>query len=250
MTLNLSPPLPKEVYRPTSLSKLPHSLYRLILAALSNLPNLFVVLLPYIVVLSAFIVFVVKNGGVAVGDKQNHVLALHLPQSLYFCFTAASLSAFWSLSAVGTQLNRYYREGFGGVFSVALASCMFVSACAAAAILVYKGTIVHPFLLADNRHFTFYIQRKLLDALRGLGKYIAVAFYVVSMWILGCQLSDETRSAACSKLRQLLLAGATAAVLTPSPLLEFRYFLTPFLIVYVHWIADASGPSAGSSSGW
>ena len=36
-----------------------------------------------------------------------------------------------------------------------------VCACAAAVVCVQRFSLVHPYLLADNRHYTFYLWRKL-----------------------------------------------------------------------------------------
>ena len=47
----------------------------------------------YLPVFIAALAFVGWNGGIVLGDKANHVPALHLPQALYFVAFAAAFAA-------------------------------------------------------------------------------------------------------------------------------------------------------------
>ena len=93
---------------------------------------------------------------------------------------------------------------------------------------VRYGTIVHPFLLADNRHYTFYVWRRIINA-RLWTRYALVPVYVFSgmsfvrilskkqsgLWILGWLL-------------------ATCLTLVPSPLIEPRYLIMPYLMMRLY----------------
>jgi len=94
----------------------------------------------------------------------------------------------------------------------------------------------HKFLLSDNRHYTFYIW-KLLFRRDPLLRYAYVPVYWFSGWRLWQALVSRQKDV-------LWCAGyvlATALVLVPSPLLEFRYFIVPYLLLRVH-LRPSSSP--------
>ncbi|KAG0232022.1 glucosyltransferase [Actinomortierella wolfii] len=89
---------------------------------------------------------------------------------------------------------------------------------------VYSFTYVHPFLLADNRHYTFYITRILL--LRSwVVRYLAVPFYMMAAWLMWQSLAAKRTILWC-----IIYVVATALTLVPTPLVEFRYFIVPYLV--------------------
>ena len=109
----------------------------------------------------------------------------------------------------------------------------------AVAALCYWGQLAHPYLLADNRHYAFYLHRRLLSCapLRPL--------LAAGCGVGGVCLFQELR--ACRggvwALGYLL---AAALVLLPTPLLEPRYFSLPLLVAALH--APPTAPSASASS--
>lgn len=122
-----------------------------------------------------------------------------------------------------------------------------------------SNRVVHPFLLADNRHYTFYLWR-LMSRHNWAILYALIPFYMAAAWCCWQALGnafppskEATTSARCRQFRPLhlrlpffafthLLATeqtilwiviysvATALTLIPSPLLEFRYFIVPYLV--------------------
>ena len=92
------------------------------------------------------------NGGVVVGDKTNHAPAVHTAQLLYLTVLA---SAPFIMGDLTVRLGATLRSAWGAARSAPL--------LAAAALLLpvalARGTHCHPFLLADNRHVTFYAWR-------------------------------------------------------------------------------------------
>lgn len=170
----------------------------------------------------AFGTFLIWNGSIVLGDKSNHQAGLHAMQLPYLALFI-SFFAWPYLFALG-----------GGIFGPARCAVQAVSSrsrfIALAAIVVCTtvavrwGTVFHPFLLADNRHYAFYFRRRLLAF--PLTRYVLVPFYALSMLIWGSALA-RTRS-----LPWILgLVGCSALVLVPSPLLEPRYFVVPYLIL-------------------
>ncbi|KAF9158039.1 hypothetical protein DFQ26_008036 [Actinomortierella ambigua] len=89
---------------------------------------------------------------------------------------------------------------------------------------IVLGEFVHPFLLADNRHYTFYITRILL--LRSwITRYIAVPLYMLAAWLMWQALAVKQTVLWC-----IIYIVATTLTLVPTPLVEFRYFIVPYLV--------------------
>ncbi|KAL4856318.1 Dol-P-Glc:Glc(2)Man(9)GlcNAc(2)-PP-Dol alpha-1 [Chlorella vulgaris] len=181
---------------------------------------------PLAAVVTAFAAFVVVNGGVVVGDKAHHVPVRHLAQPLYFLLycTAWLAPVFWSpqaLMAAAQEIAATARR------QPARSAATAAAAAAAASGAVARGTLAHPFLLADNRHYTFYIWRRLIDR-SPWSRYALIPAYLYAGWAVQRRLAHR------DPLWLLGLAGATCLVLVPAHLLEFRYFSTPFYLVFLH----------------
>ena len=54
-------------------------------ATFYQLPALVSALWPHLLVVVGFVVFVIINGSIVVGDKTHHQASLHLPQLYYYC---------------------------------------------------------------------------------------------------------------------------------------------------------------------
>ncbi|CAK5047925.1 unnamed protein product [Meloidogyne enterolobii] len=84
-------------------------------------------------------------------------------------------------------------------------------------------TLAHPYLLADNRHFTFYIWQRFFQR-HWIAKYLAIPFYNFSA-IFMFKMTSEIPN----KLKAFYLVF-TSLCLIPAFLLEFRYFIIPFAL--------------------
>ncbi|KAF9427782.1 glucosyltransferase [Podila epigama] len=107
--------------------------------------------------------------------------------------------------------------------SVELSTFFTLLSIAIVVLCIQKFTIAHPFLLADNRHYTFYLWR-LINRVPRMRFALAPA-YVTAAWCCWQALATEQ-----SILWVVIYITATALTLIPSPLIEFRYFITPYLI--------------------
>ncbi|KAH7031678.1 DIE2/ALG10 family-domain-containing protein [Microdochium trichocladiopsis] len=156
---------------------------------------------PHITVLSAFVGFVVWNGGVVLGDKSNHVATLHLAQMLYiwplFVFFSAPLVLLPVLQLVQhawaslTEQNRHSKpttkpsQTMTASFAtsqLAQGVIVLTAALGVAAGVVHFSTIIHPFTLADNRHYMFYVFR--YSILRAWWvRFALVPVYVACAWL-------------------------------------------------------------------
>lgn len=101
-----------------------------------------------------------------------------------------------------------------------------ILACIFFVIIIHENTIVHPYMLADNRHYFFYIWNKFYGRF-WWARYIVVPFYLISIVIL--HLSISMRSAGF----QLIFISCTIANIMFQQLIEIRYFILPFLIIRI-----------------
>lgn len=148
----------------------------LVLSLLYNLfpsiPHLLLVLWPQLVLLVSFTAFVVYNNGVVLGDKSNHVASLHLAQLLYLW----PFIIFFSWPVLLPHLARprnllRKRPRWITIFTAGLlATC-----------IVHFNTVIHKFLLADNRHYTFYVFKAIRT--RPWTFYAAVPVYLLCAWL-------------------------------------------------------------------
>lgn len=162
---------------------------------------------------------------------------------------------------------------------------VFVPITAVMLVIVHYNTIVHPFTLADNRHYMFYVFRLLLR--HPLIKYASVPVYALCAWAAITALGGlfegpkssrppPTRTEIKHNLQYrlpppppnlapgnrvsfvLVWLLATSLSLITAPLVEPRYFIIPWLIWRLHvpssssespdWGAEAQHPDGHSSS--
>lgn len=157
-----------------------------------------------------------NNGNIALGDADAHRPSLHLAQIGYagsfMCLSLAPLhlSAIFEQSTSNgmTWLNRLLRTILLQILCV---------------LCVHYGTFAHPYLLADNRHFTFYLYRRVIKRLGDAGSTLhALAWEFV------------LQSLSLSTFSTLVFFATTAASVVPSPLLEPRYYLPASLLALQH----------------
>lgn len=193
--------------------KEPRSRAILFLANPDCLMRAVAVFLPYTIPLAGFGAFVKINGGVALGDRANHTFTLHLAQLGYF-FAFAAVFGWPSLCslALRMRITRIHMLAF-----VVLTACgMFC---------VYYGTVVHPFVLADNRHYFFYVWRRIIDV-HPYSRFALVPIYAASATVFILALSRVR-----SPMWAFGFVLATALALVPAPLVEPRYMLVPYMLM-------------------
>jgi alpha-1,2-glucosyltransferase len=180
----------------------------------------FNITLPFGAVGVGFIAFLTINGGITMGDKSNHEMRVNIPQLLYFSLFLLFFS--WPLWMSPRMVSRYLRWNFGSPHRAVLYFCSL----ALIASIVQEFTVVHPFILADNRHYTFYLWRRLIMPTgHPLAKFLLVPIYHLGLWIL------VTSIGLTNSLPVFLAYFATLALtLVPSPLLEPRYYILPYIV--------------------
>ncbi|ETV98407.1 hypothetical protein H310_08574 [Aphanomyces invadans] len=197
------------------------TLLAFVVVLLKNSRRLFTLFWPHLSILVAFGIFLVYNGSITVGDKANHVATFHFGQILYFSVVCASGLGLACLDP--QNVGRFFktlghRQSVGWAF---LVGAIFLG-------LIFCFSDVHPFMLADNRHFTFYIWKRFFLK-HPLMKLVPAPLYAYCLWLLWQNLR-----AATSPLRATVFFVATALVLIPTPLVEPRYYIVPFVLYHVN----------------
>ena len=206
------------------LKTLPHKLFRddfwgkkLIYSDIMKVLDMSIIQ-PYFVVITTFFFFVCINNGIVVGDRSNHQAALHVVQIFYFwtfvCFFTYS-SFLFSPKKLKNLLN-FASANFKLIVAIFLPFALFI---------VSNFTYEHPFLLADNRHYTFYLWSRLF-------KRYEMARYLVTPVYLACAYLFYRNLTLTGKSLGWLIAFTVCIFigLVPQKLIEFRYFIIPFYI--------------------
>lgn len=177
------------------------------------LSDLYVIIQQMSILLS-FAIFLYVNGSIVIGDKKAHEATIHVPQLFYFLL----FYGVFGLSYVLAKFISTLKLIFSNKVNVILLSIIF-------AIIVHYNTIVHPYLLADNRHYTFYIWN------RWFGKYDFAVYATIPIYIfLLFSLYDNLKDHNCiSFLLPYCICVFLALAL--QKLVEIRYFLVPYIIL-------------------
>ncbi|CAL8318724.1 unnamed protein product [Lota lota] len=173
---------------------------------------------PYAAAGAGFLAFVALNGGIVAGDRASHEACLNAPQLFYFLSFALCFS-------LPTTLCRHRLLRF--LQALRRKPLLFLLLAAAGLLLVWNFTRVHKYLLADNRHYTFYVWQRLFQR-HALARYLLVPAYVFAGW----HFLDSLRSRSLFWTLAFLVCVLGATV--PQKLLEFRYFIVPYLMYRLH----------------
>ncbi|KAI9839314.1 MAG: hypothetical protein M1819_003309 [Sarea resinae] len=158
-------------------------------AAAANFRPVLIALIPYFALLDLFAGFVLWNGGVVLGkksgDKSNHIATLHLPQLLYLFpymtfFSLPLLLPFFLTLIPQSLIPSTLAHHLSLPTPPRPRPSTFLLFVALALPTIALNTIIHPFTLADNRHYVFYVFRILRrwPVLR----YAAAPVYFVCAW--------------------------------------------------------------------
>ena len=89
--------------------------------------------------------------------------------------------------------------------------------------IIKSYTIAHPYLLADNRHYTFYIWRKIITRTELSPIFLAPIYVFAGFSVLFSLRRTEL-------VFKLAFPVCVVINLLPQYLLEFRYFVIPFIL--------------------
>nr|XP_057933076.1 dol-P-Glc:Glc(2)Man(9)GlcNAc(2)-PP-Dol alpha-1,2-glucosyltransferase [Doryrhamphus excisus] len=188
------------------------------LTSRSHVKAVLLVAWPYVLVGVAFLCFVWLNDGIVVGDRTSHEACLNVPQLFYFL----AFSLFFSL-----PVSLCYQRVLRFLQALKRQPLFFLISAVISLLLVWKFTAVHKYLLADNRHFTFYVWKRLFQK-HELVRFLLIPAYVFAGW----NFLDSLKSR--SLFWSLAFLACLLAATVPQKLLEFRYFIVPYLMYRLH----------------
>ncbi|GKA11101.1 ty3-gypsy retrotransposon protein, partial [Tanacetum coccineum] len=147
---------------------------------------------PFFALLVAFVAFIVWNGSIVLGAKEAHAVSPHFAQLLYYALVSCCFMApmHFSTSQASNLARAFWKNRLLSCFLWFLV--MIVSF-----LLVHYFSIAHPYLLADNRHYPFYLWRKIINA-HWSTKYLLVPLYVYS-WTSILTMLGQYATSQCEK---------------------------------------------------
>ncbi|KAG2155488.1 glycosyltransferase family 59 protein [Suillus clintonianus] len=212
------------LHDPPAMGAGPSDFLRSIMSAPKVLLELLPPFAPYAVVLALFAGFVIWNGGIVLGDKSNHVPSFHVPQLYYFIAFATMIGWPAVLCGEGGPV-KVAAEVISRMFGSKRRTLLTVITSIFMGITIQRFTIHHPFLLSDNRHYTFYIWRRVF-MLHAAVPYLFIPGYQACAWAWWIRVARDQ-----SLLQTLVLPVLILPTLLPTPLLEPRYFLVPYILL-------------------
>lgn len=165
----------------------------------------------------SFIFFLIINGGIVVGDKSAHEAVFNAPQLGYFL-------AFTLVSAAPHLISIYKIKHCLLVIRNNIFICLVL--VVTSFLLIQNYTFVHQYILADNRHVTFYVWRWFYNKY-WFARYMYIFVYLFSAFAI----SELIQNAKFSWKVSFLVCVAIATI--PQRLLEFRYFIIPYILLRI-----------------
>lgn len=182
----------------------------------------------------SFLLFLASNSWtIVLGDKSAHTVTLHLPQLLYLSVFICIFSAPLVLSPALMIRLFYFASPIylsSGRVMVSFHNMMKLGAgMIVIAATVRYNTYFHPYLLADNRHYVFYIFRRTLLRFPPYSLYIPIPIYFAALCLVFLSLQGRVTVAWV-----LLWIAGTMGTLVGAGLIEFRYFILPWVFWRLH----------------
>ena len=198
------------------------------------------------------------------GDKSAHTATIHIPQMLYLWPYIAFFSAPLLIGPLlrptvsllpkrfQTMCHKHLNTSCYGLPTLVTTGLFMFTTFPA----VHLNTIIHPYTLADNRHYVFYVFK--MFRLYPTLKYLAVPVYYVCAWATVQVLAslpraaspkkeqtpqgkgtvrlprDKTDHQSCQISFIVIWLVTTALSLITAPLVEPRYFIIPWIIWRLH----------------
>lgn len=196
----------------------------------------------YILVFVGFLYFVIvwNEGSVAVGDQSHHRIseAFHLAQILYFIialFIFAMIPSFFfwlRLLIINREILKMQVRRFSHWFLLLM--IIF-------SIFRWRFTFDHPFLLSDNRHFSFYVWRYFLS--RQWFSFLLVPMSAFSFIFICSEFEsfhgwNTNENVSIHKWWLICFVICSSCVLILTPLFEFRYFILPVIIFKLNYFTN------------
>ncbi|XP_071960635.1 dol-P-Glc:Glc(2)Man(9)GlcNAc(2)-PP-Dol alpha-1,2-glucosyltransferase-like [Antedon mediterranea] len=203
-----------------------HSITTAIMSVLTHIhkvPNfmfLFILLSPYLILMCGFAIFIYVNDGIVVGDRTSHQAVLNFPQIFYFFSFTLGLGVPFLITP--SKVIAFLKACLRNIFILAILIAISVA-------LITNFTYVHTYLLADNRHYTFYVWKNVFS------RHEFVRFALIPMYLYaGWSMFDSIDTEPGTYLFKIVFFICIMASTVPQKLMEFRYFIIPYLLARLH----------------
>ncbi|VEN57456.1 unnamed protein product [Callosobruchus maculatus] len=168
----------------------------------------------YLAVGVSFLIFLYINGGIVVGDKTAHEATIHLPQFFYFSlFCFVFLWPYFGSQSLDFLSFMKTHKMLTTIFLLL------------GLLIVHSNTLVHPYMLADNRHYVFYIWN------RFYGKYAFFKYLMVPVYMFSLYIITKTIYNSGDVIYLLMYVICVFVVLVTQRLIEFRYYFIPYILL-------------------
>ena len=204
----------------SSLTMYFHSIFMFIKSLWTKKIEIFSFLLPLLLPCIACMFFVIMNGSIVLGDKDNHTPVVHLSMMLHPLLILAGMYGPFSFI---DNMKILFKPSSSFINNIIKIMIIFIITVF---VLLYSVK-EHRFLTDDNRHYTFYIWKYLLQS--PYKRLMLSPIYSFASVTVGIELNKRR-----GLLWLTFFFGAMAITLIPAPLLEPRYFTTPIVIAFLN----------------
>lgn len=178
-----------------------------------NMKQLIYYSMPLLLPVLSFIIFICYNGSIVLGDKENHEISIHFAMPLHMLFIA---SCILYPSDIFNEFKGIVHNGFKITLPSLIGFCIVLY-------MLYYGSYDHPFLLSDNRHYMFYIWKRILS-------HKIIRILLVPIYYTVIKLCLVKIASSKGPMWVLMYLICVLFNLVPARLLEPRYF-TPGIII-------------------
>lgn len=163
-----------------------------------------------------FVIFLKWNkGSVVLGHHEHHSVSLHWAQLNYLVLTVLGVA--WPMLLTSLRNQKLGKMKYIFAFIVSSACAEF-------------GTIIHPFILSDHRHYTFYLYQRIMRhrIVRSVLIPLVVAFVATRI-----PLTNPFAVISKSRFAPYMFWFCVILTIVPTPLIEFRYFNIPVSLILI-----------------
>ncbi|KAG9289259.1 hypothetical protein G9A89_007504 [Geosiphon pyriformis] len=156
-----------------------------IMSIFKNFRNVMIYFFPFFILFIALGIFIKWNDGIVLGDRSHHTPIFHFPQIFYFAsftliFGAPIVLSFDHIGPIWDFVD-YRSPRKLLLFWMMMTYLMY---------MIHEFSFEHPYLLADNRHYSFYLWKNVYRRHKSI-KYLLLPFYITAIRILGKLLTSQ-----------------------------------------------------------
>ena len=155
--------------------------------------------------------------GIVLGDRDAHKAVLHTGQLHYYLAFVALFSWPHLIFELFNCLDRIDMRFILKYLTIVLF------------LFCLNQSYAHPYLLADNRHYTFYAWRKIFNTNYS---FLFIPFYAITLLLMYSKMNHLDKWSKNVFICFHLLC--TLLTIVPAHLIEFRYFIIPYIIWRLH----------------